>query len=130
MKKIKEILMSVAIVGGMLTGAATVTVAVANASPASEIIGGADTTGQNGGKSLQENIKIIVDIILFIIGTIAVIMIVVGGLRYTLSGGDANAVKGAKDTILYAIVGLIVAVVAYAIVHFVLKQFVGDGSGN
>jgi len=52
-------------------------------------------------------------------------MIIVGGIRYATSNGDQSAVKGAKDTILYAVVGLIVALVAYAIVNFVINQFVG-----
>lgn len=64
----------------------------------------------------------IVNILLFIIGAIAVIMLVYGGIRYVLSGGDASAVTAAKNTILYAIVGIIVAVLAYAIVQFVVNS--------
>lgn len=65
----------------------------------------------------------IVNLLLFIIGAVAVIMIVIGGLRYVLSGGDPKNTTAAKDTILYAVVGVIVALLAYAIVNFVLKQF-------
>jgi hypothetical protein len=66
----------------------------------------------------------IVNILLYIIGAISVIMLIYGGIRYTISGGDSSAVTAAKNTILYAIVGLIVAVLAYAIVNFVLGVFV------
>ena len=66
----------------------------------------------------------IINLLLFIIGAIAVIMVIIGGLRYVLSGGDANAVTSAKNTILYAIVGLAIAILAYAIVNFVVGAFV------
>jgi uncharacterized membrane protein len=64
--------------------------------------------------------KTIVNILLFIIGAIAVIMLIIGGIRYTISGGDSSAVTGAKNTILYAIIGIVVALLAYAIVNFVI----------
>ena len=56
----------------------------------------------------------ITNVLLFIIGAIAVIMIVIGGLRYVISGGDAKQVDAAKNTILYAIIGIIVAFIARA----------------
>jgi hypothetical protein len=60
---------------------------------------------------------------LFIIGAISVIMLIIGGIRYVVSGGDSSAVTSAKNTILYAIVGIIVALLAYALVNFVLTSF-------
>lgn len=124
MRKLKEILMSLAIVGAMVTGTAAVTVTTVEASSASKEIGeGAKSTGQNGGKSFQQNIKTFINVVLYVLGALAVIMIVIGGLRYTISAGDSNATTGAKNTILYAVVGLIVALLAYAIVNFVLTQF-------
>ena len=71
----------------------------------------------------------IVNVLLFIIGAVAVIMIVIGGLRYVLSGGDSNQVQSAKNTILYAVVGVIVALLAYAIINFVVGTFT-PGSSN
>ncbi len=62
----------------------------------------------------------IVNVLLFIIGAISVIMLIIGGIKYTISGGDSSAVTSAKNTILYAIIGLIVAFLAFAIVNFVL----------
>ncbi len=55
-------------------------------------------------------------------GIVAVIVIVIGGIRYTTSGGDASGVKAAKDTILYAVVGLVVVIMAAAITDFVIKN--------
>lgn len=59
-----------------------------------------------------------------ILGAIAVIMIVIGGIRYTTSNGDSSQTKSAKDTIMYAVIGLVVAIMAYAIVSFTLNAFV------
>ncbi len=72
----------------------------------------------------------VVNVMLFLIGAIAVIMIIVGGLRYVLSGGDASNVTAAKNTILYAIVGVIVALLAYAVVNFVVTSFAAGGSAG
>lgn len=64
----------------------------------------------------------ITSIALYVIGAISVIMLIWGGLRYIISGGDNKKVTDAKNTILYAIIGLIFAVLAYAIVRFVLNS--------
>lgn len=72
----------------------------------------------------------ITNVLLFIIGAIAVIMIVIGGLRYVISGGDSNQVTAAKNTILYAIVGIIVAILAYAVVNFVIGSFLPGSAGG
>jgi biopolymer transport protein ExbB/TolQ len=50
-----------------------------------------------------------------------VIVIIVAGIRYTTSGGNSNSVAAAKNTLLYAVIGLVVAVFAYAIVNFVIQ---------
>ena len=69
----------------------------------------------------------ITNVMLFLIGAISVIMIIIGGLRYILSGGDSANVSAAKNTILYAIVGLIVALLAYAAVSFITTTFSEGG---
>jgi hypothetical protein len=61
-------------------------------------------------------------VLIFIVGAVSVIMLIVGGLRYVLSSGEASAVKGAKDTILYSIIGIVVAILAYAAVAFVIQR--------
>ncbi len=60
-------------------------------------------------------------IALAIVGALSVIMLIWGGVRYIISGGDSKKITDAKNTILYAIIGLIIAVLAYAIVKFVLN---------
>ena len=67
--------------------------------------------------------RTLTNVLLFIIGAVSVIMLIIGGLRYVVSGGDSTAVQGAKNTILYAIVGIIVAILAYAVVSFVIGSF-------
>ncbi|HSE61930.1 MAG TPA: hypothetical protein VLA88_06620 [Candidatus Saccharimonadales bacterium] len=58
----------------------------------------------------------------FIIGAVSVLMIIIGGIRYVTSNGEQQQVTSAKNTIIYAVVGVVVAMVAYAIVHFVISQ--------
>ena len=72
----------------------------------------------------------ITNTVLLIVGLISVIMLVYGGLRYILSGGDSKKVTDAKNTILYAIIGLIISMLAYAIVNFVLNSVIGVGTTN
>ena len=81
---------------------------------------GADSTGQKDSRSAGDLAKDFVNIMLFAVGILAVIMLIWGGIRYVLSGGDSGAVSSAKKTILYAVVGVIVAILAYAIVNFVI----------
>ncbi len=64
---------------------------------------------------------VVANTLIFIIGAIAVIYLIIGGLRYVTSGGDSKAVTSAKDTILYAIIGIVVAVISFALVQFVVN---------
>jgi hypothetical protein len=72
-----------------------------------------------GPGSLWTNI---LDTFTFLIGGIAVLMIIIGGIRYITSAGDQNGITAAKNTILYAVIGLVVAMLAYSIVHFVISN--------
>jgi len=78
-----------------------------------------DTASQT---SLNKIIKFALNLFSIIVGIIAVVMITIGGLKYVTSGGDSQRVSGAKDTILFAIVGLVVVALAQIIVHFVLND--------
>lgn len=80
--------------------------------------GGADN--KMGFAGLLERV---INILLFVVGAVAVLAIIIGGIRYVVSGGDPKAAAGAKDTILYAVIGLVVAFAAYAIVRFVVTRF-------
>ena len=87
------------------------------------------TNGTSGctpapGQSTVENtIKNGINILSIVIGVGAVIMIMIGGFKYITSGGDSSRVSSAKDTILYAVIGLAVAALAQVIVQFVLTKF-------
>ena len=93
------------------------------------IAGGVECAGENstqpktlfgdGGIFTQ-----VINFLLFFVGVVSVIMIIYGGIQYTTSAGDSGKVTSAKNTILYAIVGLIVSILAYAIVNFVTTTFV------
>ncbi len=64
----------------------------------------------------------IIQLVVYFTGAASVIMITVGGFRYITSGGDSNSTKGAKDTILYAVIGLVITLFAQTIITFVLSK--------
>jgi hypothetical protein len=107
-----------------LVGVAAFVPSDAGASSASQIQTGVNAVDSGGNDSLQTQIKTGVNVLLFVLGSIAVIMIIIGGIRYTTSNGEASQIKSAKDTIMYAVIGLVVAILAYSIVNFVVDQFV------
>ena len=80
---------------------------------------GANSCGVAHAKSFTENLRAITNLLLFVIGAIAVVMIIIGAIRYVTSSGDQAQVTAAKNTIMYAIIGIVVAFLAYAIVNFV-----------
>ena len=63
----------------------------------------------------------VTNVVLYVIGVVAVIMLIIGGIKYVISGGDAKKVTDAKNTVLYAIIGLAIAFFSYAIVNFVIS---------
>jgi hypothetical protein len=67
----------------------------------------------------------ITNTILYAVGVISVVMLIWGGIRYVTSGGDSKKVTDAKNTILYAIIGLIIAILSYAIVNFIISAVGG-----
>ncbi len=71
---------------------------------------------------LTASVSNIINILIFSAGIVAVILIIVGGIRYVVSQGDEKSIEGAKNTILYAVIGLVIAILAYAIVNFVLVR--------
>ncbi len=84
--------------------------------------------GADQGSSLPAVFKTVANIMLFIVGAVAVIMLIIGGIRYVISNGDSTAISGAKNTILYAIIGIVVAFLAFAAVNFVTGQLT-QGAG-
>jgi hypothetical protein len=105
-------------------GAVALSPMVALAEPADGVQQGIKAAGgDDPGMDLDASLKNIVNILLYLLGAIAVIMIVIGGIRYATANGEASSIKSAKDTILYAVIGLIVAIMAYAIVNFFVNAF-------
>lgn len=72
--------------------------------------------------NLFQTIQVIINWILAVLGVVAVVMVILGGFTYMTSQGDPSKTKKARDTILYGIVGLIIALLAFAIVNFVLAN--------
>lgn len=84
---------------------------------------GADGMVQNANLTDGNLVKKIIDFMLWLVVIIAVIMIIVGGIKYATSAGDSNKVTSAKNTIIYAALGLVVAIFAWAIVNWVTTLF-------
>ncbi len=82
--------------------------------------------GNENGCSGDGIFRTITNVMLFLIGAISVIMLIIGGIRYVVSGGDSTAVTNAKNTILYAVVGIVVAILSFAVVNFVIGSFSGS----
>lgn len=75
---------------------------------------------ENANDALMPRVQMIINVVVGVVGVIAVAVIIIGGITFVTSQGDSAKVTKAKNTILYGIVGLIVALLAFAIVNFVL----------
>lgn len=81
------------------------------------------TVDQGAANQKINNIlKTVINLFSLVVGVVSVIMIIIGGLKYITSGGEASNISGAKNTIIYAIVGLVIVALAQFIVHFVLGK--------
>lgn len=117
-----------AMVPMMAVGVLAISPVVANAQSFDQGLNEGANSAKGKGQSSdlfgdQGVFRTITNVLLFLISAIAVIMLIIGGIRYTTSNGDQSNVKAAKDTILYAIVGIIVAILAYAVVNWVIGSF-------
>jgi hypothetical protein len=124
MKNLKTYVAAVTLLLG-LGGAMVIPASVAMASPQSTVcstLGSAAdcSTTPSNGIDLNGVIGAVVNILSIVVGILAVIMIIFGGFRYITSAGDSGKITNAKNTIIYALVGLIIVVLAQAIVRFVL----------
>ena len=123
--------------GQILTGAATMATLMAGRAMAAMNY---DNPAQAGAEAARANgmpadligtsgvFTKITNTVLFAVGIISVIMLIVGGLRYIISGGDSKKVTDAKNTIMYAIIGLIIAILSFAIVNFVISAVGGTAT--
>ena len=126
--KLRQKLSSFVATGLVLS--AFVAAAVSSPSYAIDVFGscGGDGSGTavcnaSGSDSFPKFMGNIVSVLLYALGAVAVIMIVVGGFKYVTSNGDSNNIQSAKNTILYSVVGLVVAIAAQMIVTFVVSKF-------
>lgn len=89
-----------------------------------DVCNGVKAAGGNCTDSGQVNklIKTVIEILSMIVGIVAVIMIIVAGFKYITASGDAGSIASAKTTLIYAIVGLVVAALAQVIASFVLDK--------
>jgi hypothetical protein len=124
MKRIKHMVVALAMVFGVGLLATPALAAADAKSDACQAIGSdaGCTTNTDGGIDVNDVIITVISILSFIVGLVAVIMIIVGGFKFVTSGGDATAVTNAKKTIVYALVGLVVAGFAQVLVQFVLSK--------
>ena len=85
-----------------------------------------NTVGDGTDHNLWDNVSSIIKNVIFILGLVCVIVIIIGGINYMTSSGDTGKVKKAKDTILYGVIGLVICILAFAIVNFVLDSILGS----
>jgi hypothetical protein len=122
MKLIKHIILTFGVIAGVSLVALSPTVGAASTDVFNDACTGTDSALCNNTTSVPDFIKNLVNILLYVLGAVAVIVIIFAGIFYTTSGGDAASVTKAKNTLLYAVIGLVVALISYAIVNFVLTN--------
>lgn len=130
-KKIKSVLFSLVLSAGFLVPLSVPVAVYAQADIQGSLCAGAnlDANGECDEGSIEEAttsvndiMTTVINIFSLVVGVVSVIMIIVGGLKYITSGGDSGNVSGAKNTILYAIIGLVIVALAQIIVRFVLAK--------
>ncbi len=129
MRIFKKMLLSITVLlTGLLLAPAISYADCANPASAQEQVqcgvnaGSGNTSSQSAPKTLNNLAATIINILSLVGGAAAVIMIIVGGFRYVTSAGNPEGAKSARNTILYAVIGLIVIAVAQIIVQFVLNK--------
>ncbi len=109
--------------------------AMAVTCPSGSINSSADTLAgcnvkPDEGKGLMDTVLVIINVILAVLGIVTVLMIILGGVNYTTSQGDPTKAAKAKNTILYGVIGLVIALLAFAVVNFVLTEVFGSAGGG
>jgi cytochrome bd-type quinol oxidase subunit 2 len=123
----KKSIISIAIMTCAVFGASVLSTASLPGSASAQVSEGINTatTSEMKGKSIDGKdglIKTVVNVLLWAVGILSVIMIIFSGFRYITSAGDASKTKSAQSTLIYSVVGLIVAIMAYAIVNMVINR--------
>ena len=120
-QKTKGLVIASAAGSALLAVPLVVNAAEEGSSSASTGAGQAQPTGTPD--DLKGQLTVITNTLLLGIGFVSVVMLIIGGFRYVLSNGNEKSVTAAKDTILYAIIGVVIALLAFAIINFVLGTF-------
>ena len=123
----KKSIISIAIMTCAVFGASVLSTASLSGNVSAQVSKGIDTatTSEMKGKSIDGDkglIKTVVNVLLWAVGILSVIMIIFSGFRYITSAGDASKTKSARSTLIYSVVGLIVAIMAWAIVNMVINR--------
>lgn len=125
MKKVKNVIAAVAMVLMTLilpAGAAFADVACPSGSVRTTAPTAVECNVEKSDRDVWDITQTIINVIIAVLGIVAVVVIVLGGVNFVISQGDPAKTKKAKDTILYGVIGLAVALLAYAIVNFVLAS--------
>ncbi len=120
-----KVLMSALVGVGVATAALFVPSNPVFADSKTEVMNGINQTGSGSNTDIPGLIAAVVNFLSFVVGALSVIMVIYGGFRYVTSGGDSGKVSGAKNTIVYALIGLLIVVLAQVIVKFVLEKAIG-----
>ncbi len=125
----KRLLLSSLLLSGILAGAVALFPALANAQTAQDqILTGIDeacagaSCANETNDTLQNTVTSVINILSLVVGTVAVVMVIIGGMKYVSSQGDSSAIASAKNTIVYAVVGLVIVALAQVIVRFVIQR--------
>ena len=118
-----------------LSVASVLSLAVVSGSASAQVSSGinAATTNEMKNKQIDGNngvIRTVSNILIWVVGIVLVIMIMWSGFKYITAAGDTSKVASAKNSLIYAIVGLIIAILAYAIVNFVIEHLGASSAGK
>lgn len=124
----KKTVVSIAIMICAVFGLATLSIVSLSNNVSAQVSDGigAATTSEMEGRKIDGDsglVKSVVNILLWVIGILSIIMIIFSGIRYVTSAGDTSKTKAAQNTLIYSVVGLIVAIMAWAIVDLVVNKF-------
>jgi type IV secretion system pilin len=124
MKFSAKVILSVALLAAFAMPALA-TSSVLAASPKAEIcqgLGQVSGSCSGGSSDINHALKSAINILSFVAGVVAIIMIIISGLKFITAQGDSSGVASARSSLIYALVGLVVAALAQFIVHFVLAK--------
>jgi hypothetical protein len=130
MKKINKLLIAVLAVAGLSLPLAANTYAAdpfcdesLRGTPVWDSMG-CGQTAEAANKTFSDTVIGIINAVLAVIGIVAVVFVIYGGFLYLTSAGDASKVKKGKDTLMYALIGLVIVGLAFAIVNFVINNLI------